>query len=337
MSPLALRLAPDRLLTAFPRSPLQAKLSGLLAKVSEAAETEVNALSDDLRTLSLSMWENPELGFREFKTHDLFVSYFSDHLAAEGWTVTPHAYGLKTAFECKYEFIPASFTGRKDLVRTLGFQSELDGLPAIGQGCGHNLIAISGVAAAVGLARACRANEVPIRIVLLGTPAEEGGGGKIKLLDAGAYAPIDVCLMCHPAPINGVSGSTAVQTIRVHYKGKTAHAGAAPWLGVNALDAAVLAYNNVSAMRQQLPTTARVHGIIEGENMAPNIIPDNVRLRYNVRGPTVSDVQANLDKIIPCFEAAASATGCEIRMETVRVSRRVLRRHDMRDEREHAH
>lgn len=296
---------------------MEPKLANLLQQLSTSIEQEIGILSSDLRQLSLTMWHHPELQWQEHKTHDLFVSYFESHLASQGWITTPHAYGIPTAFETKFEFYPPGFQGNEDQVRCIGFQSELDALPGIGHGCGHNLIAISGVAAAVSLARAAQTHNVPIKVVLLGTPAEEGGGGKINLIRAGAYDQMQVCLMVHPAILNTVTPMLAVQSLSVHYHGKTAHAAAAPWQGINAQDAAVLAYNNVSAMRQQLPPTARVHGIIQGHNMAPNVVPDNVSLHYNVRGPTAQDVEANLRKVIPCFEAAALATGCTYKIEKV--------------------
>lgn len=310
---------PDAPLEQVDVPEMDPKLADLLKQLSTSIECEIGTLSSDLRTLSLKMWHNPELQWKEYKTHDLFVSYFESHLASEGWKTTPHAYGVETAFETKFEFYPPGFSGNKGQVRCIGFQSELDALPGVGHGCGHNLIAISGVASAVSLARAAKAHNVPIKVVLLGTPAEEGGGGKISLIQAGAYGQMNVCLMVHPAILNTVTPMLAVQSLSVHYHGKTAHAAAAPWQGINAHDAAVLAYNNVSAMRQQLPPTARVHGIIEGHNMAPNVVPDNVSLHYNVRGPTAKDVEANLRKVIPCFEAAALATGCTYKVEKVRI------------------
>lgn len=296
---------------------MDAKQSGVLQQLSHSIESEVTALSSDLRELSLKMWDNPELQWKEFKTHDLFTSFFEKNLAHEGWVTTRHAHGVETAFECKYEFFPPGFNGPKEEVRCIGFQSELDALPGIGHGCGHNLIAISGVASAVSLARACKANNIPVKVILLGTPAEEGGGGKISLIQGGAYDQMSVCLMCHPALSNTVTPMLAVQALAVRFKGKTAHAAAAPWQGINALDAAVLAYNNISSMRQQLPPSSRVHGIIEGNNMAPNVIPNDVQVRYNVRGPAAKDVKANLAKILPCFEGAAKATGCSYEITMV--------------------
>ncbi len=134
----------------------------------------------------------------------------------------------------------------------IGFQSELDALPGIGHACGHNLIAISGVAAALSVAATLVAKDIPGTVILLGTPAEEGGGGKIRLESAGAYKTMDACLMIHPAAKSGTGPMLAVQPVVVTYRGRTAHSGAAPWEGINALDAAVLAYNNISALRQQI-------------------------------------------------------------------------------------
>jgi len=155
--------------------------------------------------------------------------------------------------------------------------------------------------------------------VLLGTPAEEGGSGKVALLEKGAYKGMDVCLMCHPAPgpIGSVSLSSclALQRLTVEYKGHTAHAALSPWEGRNALDAAVLGYNNISALRQQLKPTHRVHGIFEGKDWAPNIIPDYAKFICYVRAPTRSEMKETVKRVVPCFEAAGLATGCEVSIE----------------------
>ncbi|EPQ29090.1 uncharacterized protein PFL1_03379 [Pseudozyma flocculosa PF-1] len=284
-------------------------LSGRLQEMASTIEHEVRQLDATLRDLSMAMHDKPEILWQEHATHDLFVRFFEGR-SSEGWKVKPHAYGLETAWEARFEHRPDS----KD-ARTIGFQSELDALPGIGHACGHNLIAISGVAAALSVAAALRKHDVAGTVVLLGTPAEEGGGGKLRLLEAGAYKSYDAALMVHPAPTSGTGAMLAVQPVMVRYTGATAHAGAAPWEGVNALDAAVLAYNNISALRQQMPPEYRVHGIIEGDNWAANVIPGASRLHYNVRAPTISGLKAFVAKVDKCFQAAALATGCSIEVE----------------------
>jgi metal-dependent amidase/aminoacylase/carboxypeptidase family protein len=184
-----------------------------------------------------------------------------------GWTVTRN-YKLPTAWLATFEH------NADDNTRIIGINSEMDALPTIGHACGHNLIAISGVAVALGIKAVLEHFDLPGKISLLGTPAEEGGGGKVKLLQAGAYDGFAACLMSHPAPgpKNTVSltSSLALKYVEAEYTGKTAHAALSPWEGTNALDAAVLAYTSIAAMRQQMHPTWRVHGIFEGKNWAVN-------------------------------------------------------------------
>jgi len=202
--------------------------------------------------------------------------------------------------------------------RTIGVNSEMDALKGIGHACGHNLIGMSGVAVACAIKAALEHHNITGKVVLLGTPAEEGAYGKVILLEKGAYEGMDACLMCHPTPgpIRSVSLSSclALQTLTVEHKGHTAHAGLCPWEGKNALDAAVLGYNNISALRQQLHPTHRVHGIFEGKEWAPNIIPDYAKFRCYVRAPTRKEMLETLKRVVPCFQAAALATGCEIKI-----------------------
>ncbi|CBQ72232.1 related to amidohydrolase [Sporisorium reilianum SRZ2] len=283
-------------------TPTDLELSEVMQDVAKHIETEIGKLDAELRALSLDMHDHPEIMWQEHRTHDLFVTYLS---RKQGWKVTPHAYGVETAFAAVFSHKPSKES------RVVGFQSELDALPGIGHACGHNLIAISGVAAALSVAATLVAKDVPGTVVLLGTPAEEGGGGKIKLEDAGAYRDMDACLMVHPAPASGTGPMLAVQPVVVTYTGRTAHSGAAPWEGINALDAAVLAYNNISALRQQIQPQERIHGIIHGSNWAPNVVPGESTLIYNVRAPTISALKALTARVQSCFEAAALATGCK--------------------------
>jgi len=179
------------------------------------------------------------------------------------------------------------------------------------------LIAIGGVAVACAIQAAIQKFNISATVVLLGTPAESGGG-KLLLLDAGAYKEMDVCLMCHPAPgpIGSVSLSSclAIQSITVEYFGHTAHAALSPWEGKNALDAAVLAYNGISVLRQQLRPEDRVHAIIEGKDWAVNIIPDYAKVICYIRSPTRTGLALAVKRILPCFHASALASGCEIKI-----------------------
>lgn len=216
--------------------------------------------------------------------------------------------------------------------RTIGFNAEMDALPGIGHACGHNLIAIAGVSAAIGTAKALSVTNIPGKVVLLGTPAEEGGGGKCIMLEAKAYSSMDACLMVHPAPFNGIGSSLAIKRLTVTFEGKTAHAAgewllfitlspqssftATPWAGKNALDAAVTAYNSISMLRQQTEDGIRIQGIIlPDDSWAQNIIPDKAKMSYGVRGPTRMKVDHYLQKLCACFKGAATSAGCQVSIE----------------------
>ncbi|EED83197.1 predicted protein, partial [Postia placenta Mad-698-R] len=201
--------------------------------------------------------------------HDALTSFMS----ARGFAVTPHYLGLRTAWRAEYVHVSSS-SSPPSHPRVIGVNAEMDALPGIGHACGHNLIAAAGVGVALALKAALEAHDVSGRIVLLGTPAEEGGGGKIVLSSRGAYDEMQACIMCHPSggPLRHASlgPSLAIQTLDVEFKGHGAHAAAHPWEGRNALDAAFLAYSSIAMLRQQMKPTHRVHGIVTGKDWAPN-------------------------------------------------------------------
>lgn len=259
--------------------------------------------------------ENPELCFAEHKAHDAFVTA----LTKLGYEITPHAYGIPTSFSAEY--------GQGG--RLVVFNSEYDALPEIGHACGHNLMAALGLAGFLAVAAELKSSGLPGRVRLLGTPAEEGGAGKALLISRGAYEGVDGCFMAHPAPLyaeyskeyNGMCfmPNLSASSVRISFKGKNAHAGFAPWQAINALDAVVLGYSGVSMMRQQLPLTERVHGIIVDSGVKDNIIPDFSSVEYSVRAPSVDKCVALRERLIKCFEGAGIATGCDIKVERGKV------------------
>lgn len=260
--------------------------------------------------VSCQIHQNPELGFEEFKAHDNITNM----LESLGFQVTRHAYGLDTAFVAEY--------GQGG--RVVAFNAEYDALPGIGHACGHNLIAMMSIAAFIGVAENLKKQQqttgqvVPGRVRLIGTPAEEGFGGKIPIINAGAYKDVDACLMTHPGPFTecpGFTGDAYMPTLAslklsVEYTGKTAHAAMAPWEGVNALDAAVLAYNGIGILRQQIHPSNRVHCIVSKGGDRPNIIPGNAALDCYIRSPSVKIAEELLERIKNCFEGAALQAGC---------------------------
>lgn len=204
------------------------------------------------------------------------------------------------------------------------FNVEYDALPGIGHACGHNLIATGSVAAFLGVVAAMKEHRIAGRVRALGTPAEEGGGGKIKLIDAGAYKDVDACLMTHPfaaaliPPVyKGVAYTTCVASAKfgATFTGKPAHAAAAPHEGINALDAAVLSYNGLSMLRQQIKDDERIQLIILKGGDAPNIIPSKSVLDMNVRSSSLEGTRALQQRVRKCFEGAAVATGCTVEFD----------------------
>ncbi|KAF7770400.1 hypothetical protein Agabi119p4_6374 [Agaricus bisporus var. burnettii] len=297
---------------SYDSPPKYSQLSSVFSTpdILKTIEKTVDALSDPLRQLSLSIHAHPELGFQEKHAHDVLTAFMEKH----GFRVKRHYLGLDTAWRAEFQHRSGG--------RTIGVNSEMDALPDMGHACGHNLVAISGVGVALAIKAALQTHNIPGKVVLLGTPAEEEGGGKVILLERGAYKGFDACIMCHPAvgPPNSssVGSTTARQEIQVEYFGHSAHAGAAPWEGTNAQDAAHIAYSSVSVLRQQMKPDHRVHGVLQGVNWVANIIPDYARMLWYVRAPTSKELLCSVEKVKNCLQAAALATSCKIslRLET---------------------
>lgn len=273
--------------------------------LAELVTTTIGRVSQELEEISLQLHANPELSFEEVFAHQLLTSFLKD----KGFSVTPHYKELRTAFR-------ASVGHGKP---TIAVMCEYDALPGIGHACGHNLIAVSALAVALGIQAAFQSGAgLTGTLVILGTPAEENGSGKVLLIERGAFDDIDVALMVHPTPFNAVYISwLALHEIKVTYNGKSAHASVMPYEGINALDAVVAAYNNISFMRQQIRPTDRVHGVITEGGERPNIIPSRCSAHYYVRSKNRKHLQQLKTKVMRCFEAAANATGCSLVYEWI--------------------
>ncbi|HEY7626946.1 MAG TPA: M20/M25/M40 family metallo-hydrolase, partial [Ilumatobacteraceae bacterium] len=244
---------------------------------------EVDRLADQLLHASHEIHAHPELNFEEHFAHDLLV----DQLRAAGLDATAHAYDVDTAFEAS--------------AGTDGFNvavlCEYDALPGIGHACGHNIIATAGLGA--GLAAATVAAAAGGRLRIMGTPAEEGGGGKIEMARRGAFDAVDAAMMVHPADADLIAMDTiALQELHIRYHGKAAHAAAAPWDGRNALDAAVLGYMNVAALRQHIRPTERVHGVITHGGDKANIVPKETAMEWIVRSATIDSLQPLKERVL---------------------------------------
>ncbi|KDQ12657.1 hypothetical protein BOTBODRAFT_56682 [Botryobasidium botryosum FD-172 SS1] len=289
------------------QKPLQALENVFMPEAVQTIEARIDELNSELRELSLKIHGRPELAFEEQYAHDTLTAFMASH----GFEVTPHYAELSTAWRAVFS--------RGSGGHVLGFNSEMDALPGIGHACGHNLIAIAGVGAAIAVKKAMEVHDIDGKIVLLGTPAEEVGEGKVLMIRKEAYEEMDVCMMVHPSPgvanSVGTGSSLALQLLTVEYFGHTAHASAAPWEGQNALDAAFLAYGSISVLRQQLKPTHRVHGVVEGRDWKANIIPDYAKMEWYIRAPTVAELAILRERVKACFEAAALATGCKLKFE----------------------
>jgi amidohydrolase len=256
---------------------------------------EVDRRADTLIAASHEIHDHPEENFAEHHAHDLL----SRLLEEEGLSVERHAYGLDTAF--------AARAGREG--PTVAVLLEYDALPGIGHACGHNIIAAAGLGA--GLAAATLADELGGSVVILGTPAEEGGGGKVFMLERGALEGVDAAMMVHPSDADLRWMTTiAIQRMEVVFHGHSAHAAAAPWLGRNALDAAVLGYMNVAALRQHIRPEERVHGIFTDGGEKPNIVPARAAMHWYVRAADLDALQPLKERVLAALTAGAAATGC---------------------------
>ncbi|KAF3831758.1 hypothetical protein GH733_000570 [Mirounga leonina] len=294
---------------------------GACAGVSELellklrAAERIDKAAERLGALSRAIWSEPELAYEEHRAHGVMTRFFECEPPAASWSVQPH-YHLATAFRA--EWGPPG-VGAAPRPLQLGFLCEYDALPGIGHACGHNLIAEVGAAAALGVKGALESlpgPPPPVKVIVLGTPAEEDGGGKIDLIEAGAFKNLDVVFMAHPSQENAAYlPDVAEHDVTVKYYGKASHAAAYPWEGVNALDAAVLAYNNLSVLRQQMKPTWRVHGIIKSGGVKPNIIPSYSELIYYFRAPSMKELPVLTKKAEDCFRAAALATGCTVEIK----------------------
>ncbi|MEY9950985.1 M20 family metallopeptidase [Leifsonia sp. EB34] len=273
-------------------------MSEVAVDAATSLKDRVRALVDaglpSLVALSEALHADPETAWNEHRAS----ARLQEALAARGFAVTPAYLGLDTAFLA---------TAGSGPVR-IGVCAEYDALPGLGHACGHNLIAAIGVGVASALAPL--ADELGITVEVYGTPAEEGGGGKIELLDRGAFGGLDLALMAHPGPVDVAEARPfAVAHSHVQYDGKAAHAGAYPEEGVNANDAFVVAQVAIGLLRQQLPHSARVHGIQTVGGQAPNAIPDRTEGRWYVRAETLAELERIEEKVNRCFEAGALASG----------------------------
>ncbi len=254
----------------------------------------------DLVELSHAIHAEPELAFAEHRS----CAKAQALVAERGFEITAAAGGLDTAFRADF--------GSGQL--TIGVCAEYDALPEIGHACGHNIIAASAVGTALALAEV--ADDLGLRVALVGTPAEEAGGGKALLLKAGVFDDISAAVMLHPGPADiAAARSLALSEAIVRYRGKESHAAVAPHLGVNALDAVTVAQVAVGLLRQQLAPGQLVHGIVTDGGQAVNVIPGHASLQYAMRAVESDSLRELEGRMYACFAAGAMAAGCEYEID----------------------
>ena len=269
-------------------------------RLKQLACDEVDRLAATLIDVSHQIHARPELSNEEHFAHGLLTEV----IEGRGLGVERGAYGQPTAFSAV-----AGHEGPRVAVLC-----EYDALPGIGHACGHNVIAAAGLGA--GLAVASVAQQAGGTVVLLGTPAEEGAGGKIMMARNGAFDDLQAAMMVHPADADLIRmDAIAIQQLTATFHGRAAHAAAAPEQGRNALDAAVLSYMNVAALRQHIGESERIHGCFTNGGGAPNIVPAEAALSWFVRSPTFATLAPLKDRVQACNDAGALACGCTLTSE----------------------
>ncbi|ROV92154.1 hypothetical protein VSDG_07555 [Cytospora chrysosperma] len=262
----------------------------------------IDSIADSLWPVNKKIHDNPELGYEEYIAHETLVRFMRSQ---EGWKVTESAYQLETAWIAVYDNSQLT-------------SPTTDALVGIGHACGHNLIASASVSAGLATAEMMRRYSLPGKAILFGTPAEEGGGGKIELIQRGAYNDhkVDLNLISHPGITYdcAMMRTTAYTRFQVEYFGREAHAAASPWLGINALDALVTAYNALSVLRQQTMPGDIIQGHITDGGAAPNIIHAHAAGVFVVRADTKARLKDLKAKVDSCFEAGAKATDARLKM-----------------------
>ncbi len=266
----------------------------------------IDELADELIEVSHAIHANPELAFKEFFACETLTTTLDKH----GMAPETGVFTLETAFEAQ---IQGNAEGP-----TVAILAEYDALPGIGHACGHNIIATSALGATLGLQAV--AEHLPGTVRLIGTPAEEKGGGKELMARAGAFAGVDAAMMIHPAGVNLASmPCICVAEVEVIYHGRSAHASAMPHKGVNALDGLLLAYQAISNLRQHIRDSERIHGIITDGGLAPNIVPDHTSGEFYVRAANEADLAKLKPRVQACFEAGAKGSGCEVEVNWANV------------------
>jgi amidohydrolase len=276
--------------------------------------SRVDTLAPQLIDVAKDLYDHPETAYEEHRS----CRKLTEFLSRFGFTVEPAAGGIDTAF-CA--FPQENHSGKP----SIAFLAEYDALPKIGHGCGHNLIAAASIGAFIALHQAWPERPGDVRII--GTPAEEGGGGKAKLAAAGVFDGLNCSMMFHPGHSNRLGGNSLGRIkAKVEFFGRTSHAASAPEKGVNALDAMIGAYNNISFLRQQMPPIGRIHGVITSGGDAPNVIPDYTAGLFYIRSRERDYLKTLFSRFEACCNGAAQATGCRVEITVLPPSLEPMKR-----------
>ncbi len=270
----------------------------MLKKFKHQIQKEAENIEQEMWETALFIHEHPELGSAEFQA----VEKLTELLEKHGFKVEREVAGLKTAFRATY-----ALNGNTS--PTVAYLAEYDALPEVGHACGHNLI--GAMSAGAGILLSKLNDGLKGRIIVLGTPDEEGGGGKISMVKEGMFHDVDAAMMIHPGGSGDIKRkwNLAAFPVVVEFHGKPAHAAAKPYEGINALDAMLALFNNIAQLRQQLKDDVRIHGIITHGGAASNIIPEYTRGSFVVRASELDRTHEVLEKFKNCVKAAALATG----------------------------
>lgn len=271
-----------------------------ISQLKDQLGSRLDALRPELERIGRDIYANPEIGYQERKA----VGWLSEFLTKQGFAVEVGVADTPTAF------VASRRTGSGP---TIAFLAEYDALRGLGHGCGHNLIAMASTGAGVAVAELL--DRFPGRVQVIGTPAEEGGGGKIRLIRGGIFQEVDAAMMFHPDSRTQVlHWALAVTHMHFEFTGRAAHASGDPEQGINALDAFVQAYSAISMLRQHIRDGSRLHGFLIEGGTAPNIVPERTRGEFLVRARDEAYMQELVQKVKNIFQAAALATGCSVKL-----------------------
>lgn len=275
--------------------------------MKEKLYKEVEALKNDLWEINDFIYNNPELGDQEFKACEKLTNF----LKAHNFEVEIGVVDRPTAFR-------ATFDSKKPGA-TVSYLCEYDALPEVGHGCGHNMIGVMSAGAGIVLSKVLQ--DIGGKIVVLGTCAEETNGAKVDMAEKGIFDDIDVALIAHPSDKTHESGtSLAMEALQFHFTGKASHAAAAPELGINALNAVILTFNGIDALRQHVTPDVRMHGIVKKGGVAANVVPDDAIAQFYIRAGKKEYLEKVVEKVKNVARGASLMTGAELQITNYEIS-----------------